>query len=73
MQETGWAIMGNCGLYYGWAGRRVDAIAQHVHHVEGAEPSWVTGQGLNAEQDAAWQKCRARGDRAVKVTVTVID
>ena len=67
--ETGWAITGNYGLYYGWFPTRSAAIAEHIHFVEGTKSMFAHLGKLDAEQKAAWKKCRKRGDRATKVEV----
>lgn len=75
-KETGWAIVGTHGLYIGWWHRRLDAIVGHVHDCRGIndpEPSqFVIGRKLDEVQTAAWERCKARGDRVVKVTISYL-
>ena len=54
-------------LYVGQQITRIEAIQWHVVK-EGAGPfRWNTK--LTSTQREAWKKCRARGDRAVKVKI----
>ena len=65
--ETGWAIVGNCGLYTGWWMTRRDAVEEHCKsRIFGCETMPATPVELKAE----WKACRASGDRAVKVKIT---
>lgn len=66
---TRWAIVGEVGLYVGQCLTRADAIAEHVSAKYGTS-RWVS-RGLSTEQLAAWHKCRAKGDQAVKVSITI--
>lgn len=73
-KESGWAIVGNHGLYVDWRPSRVSAIAQHVHdccRIDEERPSeFTTGRSLDPLQKERWQRCRSNGDRAVKVTIS---
>jgi hypothetical protein len=70
---TRWAIRYPGGLYVGQTLTRLDAIAEHVWsynkelHDRGIR--WARG-GLDPIQKAEWERCRKRGDRAVKVKIT---
>ena len=66
---TRWAIVGEVGLYTGQHLTRRDAIADHIAARYGTT-RWVSG-ALDDDQHAAWQKCQRKGDRAVKVKITV--
>lgn len=68
-QYTRWAIAGECGLYVGQRFTRKDAIAEHVSMLYGT--SDYVGWQLDDAQREAWDKCRAKGDRAVKVTISL--
>jgi len=58
--EKMWAIVSYVGLYYGtWHSRR-EAIIGHVRDIYGETDPY----------QKAWKRCRNRGDRAVRVTVT---
>lgn len=68
--ETGWAIKGTHGLYMGWHRVRREIIAQHVADTElGGWPAFAHNK-LSAAQAAAWKKCQARGDRAVRIKIS---
>ena len=67
-QQIGYAIAGKCGLYVGWWLRRVEAIAKHVSDLYGCS-GFVMGRSLTTEQRDAWEKCKRRGDRAVRVQI----
>jgi len=64
-RSRGWAIKGNAGLYNGFCGRRMDAIAEHCSAMYGTDPSVFSA--LSADQKDAWARCKSAGDRAVKV------
>ena len=67
-KEQRWVIVGRIGLYTGqWQTRR-DAIAEHVDALEGAGSE--RRRYLTTEQTRAWDRCKGRGDRAVKVTIS---
>ena len=67
-----WAIAGQCGLYVGQRQTRQDAIAEHVSQLYGVSPyvAWKRG-GLDESQREAWERCKAKGDRAVKVRIII--
>lgn len=65
-----WAIHGEIGLYCGQHLTRKDAISEHVEARYGVSRSFR--RGLNTTQLEMWHKCRAKGDRAVKVRITVL-
>jgi hypothetical protein len=65
--ENGWAIAGDCGFYTGWFLTRSSAIADHVQAIYGYSER---NSKLSAQQEAAWQECRRKGDRAVKITIS---
>lgn len=65
-----WSIIGENGLYVDQRLTRVDAIVKHVSDLYGVN-GWSIGRGLTTEQLEAWNKCRANGDRAVKVRIIV--
>jgi len=73
-QQNGWAIVGNHGLYTDWRPRRCDMIAKRVHDQtwvnEDAPSEFCDGARLDAFQSDRWARCRANGDRAVKVTIS---
>lgn len=73
-KQTGWAIVGRSGLYVGWRLTRLEMIAEHVHDMCGVgedQPSEFVSRGkLDPLQRARWERCRSRGDEAVKVIVT---
>jgi hypothetical protein len=49
------------------------AIAQHVHdrhEIGEPQPSRYAFGSLNEQQRKVWQRCRRKGDRAVKVTIS---
>jgi hypothetical protein len=75
--EAGWAIVGNCGLYVGWHRSRSQTIAQHVSDLWSGRGGFGEispyGSRLDDQQKLAWAKCKANGDRAVKVTITYTD
>jgi hypothetical protein len=62
-----WAITGECGLYVGQRLTMRDAIAEHISDIHGVSP--YVGNGLDSNQRAAWDLCRQKGDRAVKVRI----
>lgn len=70
--EKAWAIIGECGLYYGTAPTMHGAIAQHVHDLYGAS-QFIFGGQLDEKQKKCWHACRKRGDRVVKVEVRIIE
>ncbi len=70
-RETGWAIAHPRGIYTGWWLRRCDAIAEHTHQL-GDTSKWVVGGKLDEAQKAAWHVLKRRGDRAVKVNISII-
>ncbi len=65
-----WAIVGEHGLYVDQRLTRIDAIVKHVSDLYGVN-GWSGGRALTDEQEAAWKKCKANGDRAVKVRIIV--
>lgn len=82
--EYAWAIQfpTNRGfsLYTGTAPTRRDAIAQHVWAYDRVlyDAGWphVSTNGnapLSDRQKAEWEKCRARGDRAVRVKIETVE
>ncbi len=67
--ETGWAIKGKFGFYYGRFSRtRIDAIVNHVMALE-TYPYWPTAAKLKLY----WQRRYRAGDRAVKVQLVEIE
>lgn len=56
------------GLYIDQQITRVEAIAKHVACYEDVS-SFTRDGGLTDAQRAAWKRCRARGDRAVKAKI----
>ena len=58
--ERMWMIVGKYGLYVGSALTRREAVDGFVRDIYG-DPDSYRG---------AWKKCRARGDRVVRVTIT---
>lgn len=68
-QESGWAIVGNCGLYEGWWQTQNDAIGEHVSQRTGLGVHCL-GRRLSPLQAAEWKKLKRLGDRAVKVRIT---
>jgi len=64
-----WAIVGDAGLYVGQCLTRNDAIAEHVQARYGIS-QW-SNRVLSQTQRECWEKCRAKGDRAVKVKITL--
>jgi hypothetical protein len=73
-RETRWVIVNDTGLYTGQWLTRADAIAQHVSDLAlASEPriSPYTADGkLTPKQRTAWRRHRARGDRAVRATIS---
>ncbi len=69
-QYTRWAITGECGLYTGQYLTRREAIADHVWHLD-RPVSRFAGSTLDPGQLKIWRRCQARGDRAVKVSITI--
>lgn len=71
--QLGWAIIGRHGLYTGWWRRRCDAMAAHAseaRRIEEPEVSpFVHGRQLDEAQQIAWERCRARGDRLVRINI----
>jgi hypothetical protein len=65
--ESGWAIHGPHGFYYGWHGTMAGAIAEHVDALYGLSER---NSKLSDEQKRAWRECRDRGHRAVKVRIS---
>lgn len=66
---TRWAIVGEVGLYTGQWLTRKDAISEHVEIRYGIPKSY--SRGLSTSQLELWAKCRAKGDRAVKVSIGI--
>lgn len=66
-----WAIVGDVGLYCGQHLTRKDAITEHVSMRYGVE-RWTVGRGLSPTQLEMWRKCQAKGDRAVKVRISLV-
>lgn len=60
-----WAIYGECGLYTGQHQTRKEAVSEHLEMLYG---KLMPG----TEEIEAWKECRARGDRAVKVRISVV-
>ncbi len=58
--EKVWVIVGKHGLYFGTWATRGEAIDAHVRALYGDPNSY----------SEAWRQCRARGDRAVRATVS---
>lgn len=72
--KTAWAIKGKQGIYTGTSYSRAQVIAEHVADTSlGDWPaiahSGSRGCGLSQKQREAWDKCRSRGDRAIKVRI----
>jgi hypothetical protein len=65
-----WAIVGEVGLYCGQHLTRKEAISEHVQMRYGVD-RFTFGQGLSTTQLEMWHKCRAKGDRCVKVRIIV--
>ncbi len=66
-RETGWAVAGTRGLYYGWWSSRVAAIQAHIDALYGYSERRI---GLSYDQREAWKKCKRKGDRTVRVTIS---
>ena len=70
-----WAIIGQCGLYIGQRHTRRDAIAEHVSKARQRNEPEVSGScwggTLSADHIAIWKRCQKRGDRAVKIKISV--
>ena len=64
-----WGVIGECGLYVGQRQTRKDAIAEHVSMLYGVSP-YVQG-ALDEGQREAWDICRKKGDRAVKLKIII--
>jgi len=60
--QTGWAIIGTCGFYIGWWHTRREAINAHTEDLYPEE-----------YRTDAWRKCRAKGDRAVRVEIRALE
>lgn len=65
-----WAIIGEVGLYVGQCLTRKDAIAEHIE-ARYDVPRNSFGRGLSTTQLELWNKCKAKGDRAVRVRIIV--
>lgn len=71
-----WAIVGRHGLYYDTAPTRRQIIARHCWAVDRAcfEAGYPNAsRPLTANQKRAWNECKRRGDKAIKVKVTPIE
>ena len=69
--EQGWSIYNpDVGLYIGWYLTRASAIADHVGSLNSNISRLVCGRTLSDDQKREWERCKMRGDRAVKVTVS---
>lgn len=79
MADIMWAIKGkNFGLYNGTWRLRGDAIARHVYALDETcyKAGWRVpqlGSALNVEQMRAWERCKRRGDSAVKVEIREVN
>lgn len=67
--ETGWAILGDSGLFVGWHPVRREMIAQHLGDLYDTPRFTLSGK-LSQTQINLWQKRKAKGERAVKVRLT---
>ena len=70
-----WAITGSNGLYYDTASTRRTVIAKHTWHYDlrlRTKDFPVYTKRLTWLQLQIWNKCKRRGDRAVKVWVTEV-
>jgi hypothetical protein len=65
MREQWWAIVGRHGLYAGHWQRRSEAIRSHVSDLVD-----FPGFAPKTEIKKQWARCRRKGDRVVKVTIT---
>lgn len=63
----GWAIHGTHGIYIGWWQRRSDAIREHCYAYLGTTD---LSEGCTSEA-AVWKYRRERGDRCVRVTISI--
>ena len=73
LTETRWGIVYADGLYVGQWLTRAAAIAEHsakARRMDEPETSQFVWGGLSDDQREAWERCRKRGDRAVKLTIT---
>jgi len=66
-----WAIEGEHGLYYGTYSSRADAIGNHVRSYYDLNLPFYTDGALSKTQKLYWNERRKKGDRAVRVTVSV--
>ena len=63
--SDGWAIAGKFGLYTGWWFTRREAIRAHIHD------KMIIPSPNFPNEKKAWEVCRNRGDRAVKITINI--
>ena len=68
--ETGWAILGDCGLFVGWHPIRREMIAQHLSDLYDT-PRFTSGK-LSPTQADLWRKRQAKGEKAVKIKISVL-
>lgn len=65
-EERVWIVVHNrFGAYYGTFRTRNEAKAYHAHCHYGTR-EFVEGGKLSPEQQEAWNKCAANGDRVVR-------
>lgn len=71
-----WGIYGECGLYVGQRLTRRDAIAEATSRGRlSSEPvvsEFVLGGRLTDDHRKIWKRMQARGDRVVKLRITVV-
>lgn len=61
-RETGWGIVGNCGLYADHTMLRRQAIKKHAEIMRMPDDDRTTKE--------LWRECRRNGDRCVKLNIT---
>lgn len=71
-----WGTTGECGLYVGQCLTRRDAIAEHTskgrRSTEPKVSPRIWGGKLTPEHLKIWERLKARGDRVVKLKITVL-